>query len=99
MENYLVLESENFVGRIRGEAEVAISHLSDELVETQSYLANCEFEVSHVEEEAQAFRDECAQQGQYLVSLREKAQSEHWRILQNTEAQHGLALQEMQRRL
>ena len=95
----MVFESENFVGRVRGEAEVAVNHLCDELMETQSYLANCELELSHlphVENEAQTFREECVRQGEYLVSLREEAQSEHWRILGNAEAQHGLELQELQ---
>ena len=45
--NFLVYEFENFVGRIRGEAEVAVSQLCDELMETQSYLASCESEISH----------------------------------------------------
>ena len=68
-------------------------------METQSCLANCELELSHlphVENEAQMFKNECAQQGEYLVNLREEAQSEHWRILGNAEQQHLLELQELQ---
>ena len=64
----------------------SLSRMSRIVILVYSETCLSESEISHVEFEAQTFREECVQQGQYLVTLREEAQSEHWRILGNAEA-------------
>ena len=47
-ERNMAYEYGNFVERVRSEAEVAMSHLADELFEVQSCLASEKEAISHV---------------------------------------------------
>ena len=94
-EFYLIRESEAFVTTIRGEAEVAIQQLQDDLMSAQSLLHSQAGDIEHAQNLAEHYQNEHFVSQSRLQGFEKQANGEHWRILEQVEASCSAKVESM----